>query len=558
MPVLRLFVNQNQHLRSGNSGLELCLQQVQSRNKPIPETTLSTKLLRSTFTVGGMTLLSRVFGLLRDITIATFFGATGGTDAFLVAFKIPNFMRRLFGEGAFSLAFVPVFSEYKEKHSREALKDLVDHVAGTLGGFLLLLSVLGMIFAPALVYLFAPGFTSNAGQLQLTAELLRITFPYIFFIALVAFAGGILNSFHQFAIPAFTPVLLNICLIASVFFLAPYFDEPLMGLAWGVAIAGVVQLLIQFPSLLKLGLMPVPRFKRGHEGVKKIIKLMIPAIFGSSVAQINLLLDTIIASFLVTGSVTWLYYSDRLLEFPLGVLGIAIATVILPTLSQQHAKESTEQFNQTLNWALRLVTLITIPACVGLFIMAGPILSSLFEYGKFTASDTHLSSLSLMAYMLGLPALIVIKILAPGYYARQDTRTPVKIGIIAMVCNMIMNIAFVVPLVMFDYEAPHVGLALATSASAYINAMLLYNGLRKTGIFHPQDGWAAWIFRIVIASVAMAAVVIWLNPDATQWSQWQIMGRLSNLAMIIIAGALSYFALLRLQGIRLAQLKKST
>ena len=421
-----------------------------------------------------------------------------------------------------------------------------------------MLSILGMIFAPALVYLFAPGFTSNAGQMQLTADLLRITFPYIFFIALVAFAGGILNSYHQFAIPAFTPVLLNICLIASVFFLAPYFDEPLMALAWGVAIAGITQLLLQFPALLKLGLMPRPKINRGHEGVKKIIKLMIPAIFGSSVAQINLLLDTVIASFLVTGSVTWLYYSDRLLEFPLGVLGIAIATVILPTLSQQHARASTEQFNQTLNWALRLVTLITIPACIGLFIMAGPILSSLFEYGRFTASDTYLSSLSLMAYMLGLPALIVIKILAPGYYARQDTRTPVRIGIIAMVCNMILNIAFVVPLVLADYEAPHIGLALATSLSAYINAMLLYNGLRNTSIFHPQAGWPAWIFRIVIASTAMAAVVIWLSPDATQWSQWQLTERLTNLAMIIIAGVFAYFVLLWLQGLRPAQLKKST
>ena len=467
-------------------------------------------------------------------------------------------MRRLFGEGAFSLAFVPVLSEYKEKHDKAVLKDLIDHVAGTLGGFLLLLSVLGMVFAPALVYVFAPGFTGNEGQLELTADLLRVTFPYIFFIALVAFAGGILNSFHQFAVPAFTPVLLNICLIASAFFLAPYFEEPLMALAWGVAVAGAVQLLIQFPSLLKLGLMPLPKLKRGHEGVKKIIRLMIPAIFGSSVAQINLLLDTVIASFLTVGSITWLYYSDRLLEFPLGVLGIAIATVILPTLSQQHARESTEQFNQTLNWALRLVTLIAIPAGVGLFILASPILSSLFEYGKFTSSDTYFASLSLMAYMLGLPAMIIIKILAPGYYARQDTRTPVKIGIIAMVCNMIMNIAFVVPLVMFDYEAPHVGLALATSLSAYINAFLLYNGLRKTGIFYPQTGWSTWIFRIVIACTAMTAVILWLNPDATQWSQWQTTGRLTNLAIIILAGALTYFSLLWSQGLRPAQLKKST
>ncbi|MCK4674434.1 MAG: murein biosynthesis integral membrane protein MurJ [Gammaproteobacteria bacterium] len=518
---------------------------------------MSTKLLRSTFTVGGMTLLSRVFGLLRDITLATFFGATGGTDAFLVAFKIPNFMRRLFGEGAFSLAFVPVLSEYREKHDKAALKDLVNHVAGTLGGFLLVLSILGMIFAPALVYLFAPGFTSDAGQLQLTADLLRITFPYIFFIALVAFAGGILNSFHQFAIPAFTPVLLNICLIASVFFLAPYFDEPLMALAWGVAIAGLTQLLLQFPALLKLGLMPIPKIKRGHEGVKKIIKLMIPAIFGSSVAQINLLLDTVIASFLVTGSVTWLYYSDRLLEFPLGVLGIAIATVILPTLSQQHARASTEQFNQTLNWALRLVTLITIPACAGLFILAGPILASLFEYGKFSAHDTYFSSLSLMAYMLGLPALIVIKILAPGFYARQDTRTPVRFGIIAMVCNMFLNILFVVPLVFMDYHAPHVGLALATSFSAYINAILLYRGLREKAVFQPQAGWPAWLFRIIIASIAMAAVVIWLTPDAIQWSQWLLVERLTRLGLIIISGAFVYFVLLWLQGLRPGQLKKS-
>ena len=505
-----------------------------------------------------MTLLSRVFGLLRDITLATVFGASGGTDAFLVAFKIPNFMRRLFGEGAFSQAFVPVFSEYKEKHERAALKDLVDHVAGSLGGFLFVLTALGMIFAPAMVYLFAPGFTDNPAQAQLTADLLRITFPYIFFIALVAFAGGILNSFHQFAIPAFTPVLLNLCLIASVYLLAPYFDEPLMALAWGVALAGVSQLLLQFPFLLKLGLMPIPKLKRGHAGVKKIIKLMLPAIIGSSVAQINLLLDTVIASFLITGSVTWLYYSDRLLEFPLGVLGIAIATVILPTLSQQHARASSEQFNQTLNWALRLVTLITIPACVGLFILAGPILASLFEYGKFSANDTYFASLSLMAYMLGLPALISIKILAPGYYARQDTRTPVRIGIIAMVSNMLMNIAFVVPMVMLDFEAPHVGLALATSISAYINAMMLYNGLRNNAIYQPQAGWIAWLFRICLATIAMAAVIIWLNPDAIQWSQWSLSERLSKLSIIIIASAFVYFILLWMQGLRPGQLKKST
>ncbi|MDT8282330.1 MAG: murein biosynthesis integral membrane protein MurJ, partial [Gammaproteobacteria bacterium] len=320
---------------------------------------------------------------------------------------------------------------------------------------------------------------------------------------------------------------------------------------------GLVQLLIQFPSLLRLGLMPTPKIKPDHPGIKKITRLMLPAIFGSSVAQINLLLDTIIASFLITGSVTWLYYSDRLLEFPLGVLGIAIATVILPTLSQQHARASNAQFNQTLNWALRLVTLITIPAGVGLFIMSGPILSALFEYGKFTANDTYLSSLSLMAYMLGLPALVIIKILAPGYYARQDTRTPVKIGIIAMVCNMVLNLVFVIPLVLYNYEAPHIGLALATSISAYINAILLYNGLRDNRIFIPQAGWGAWLFRIIIASTAMAAVVIGLNPDTIQWSQWPLFDRLLHLAGIILAAASSYFIMLFLQGLRPEQLKHS-
>ncbi len=505
-----------------------------------------------------MTLLSRVFGLLRDITLATFFGASGGTDAFLVAFKIPNFMRRLFAEGAFSLAFVPVLSEYREKHDKAVLKDLVNHVAGMLGSFLLVLSILGMIFAPALAHLFAPGFASNAEQMQLTIDLLRITFPYIFFIALVAFAGGILNSYQQFALPAFTPVLLNISLIASAFFLAPYFDEPLMALAWGVAIAGVAQLLLQFPALLKLGLMPIPKIKRNHAGVNKIATLMLPAIFGSSVAQINLLLDTVIASFLITGSVTWLYYSDRLLEFPLGILGIAIATVILPTLSQQHARASAVQFNQTLNWALRLVALITVPAFVGLFILAGPILSSLFEYGKFTAEDTYFSSLSLMAYMLGLPALIAIKVLAPGFYARQDIRTPVRIAIIALVSNMVLNLLFVIPMVMMNYQAPHVGLALATSFAAYINAILLYRGLRKKAIFTPQTGWFDWLFRIIIATIVMAAVIIWLSPDTSQWSHWGSVQRLSRLALIIFSGAFVYFGLLWLQGLRPSQLKQST
>jgi putative peptidoglycan lipid II flippase len=502
-----------------------------------------------------MTLLSRIFGLLRDITLATLFGASGGTDAFLVAFKIPNFMRRLFAEGAFSQAFVPVFSEYKEKRSEAELQDLVDHVAGSLGGVLLLISIAGALGAPLLVYLFAPGFHDEPARFNLTAEMLRITFPYLFFIALVAFAGGILNSFNRFAVPAFTPVLLNLCLMAAAYWLAPLFEQPLMALAWGVAGAGLCQLLFQFPSLLKLKLYPRPRFSRHHEGVSRILKLMLPAVIGSSVAQINLLLDTVIASFLIAGSVSWLYYSDRLLEFPLGVLGIAVATVILPALSKQHARETHDSFNHTLDWAIRLVVLVALPACIGLLLMAAPILAALFQYGEFEAADTHMASLSLMAYMLGLPGFIMIKVLAPGYYARQDTKTPVRIAVVAMVSNMALNILFTVPLVYLDYEAPHVGLALATSCSAYINAVMLYRGLRRCGVYRPLAGWGRLMLQILLACVGMAALLLYLTPELSVWTTLIPVERLLYLGGIIGSAAVAYFALLWLGGLRFADLR---
>ncbi len=504
-----------------------------------------------------MTLLSRVFGLLRDITLATVFGVSGGTDAFLIAFKIPNFMRRLFAEGAFSQAFVPVFSEYKEKHSREALHDLIDHVAGSLGAVLLLITAIGSIAAPLLVYLFAPGFWDEPERFDLTAEMLRITFPYLFFIALVAFTGGILNSYNRFAVPAFTPVVLNLCLIFAALWLAPLFEQPLMALAWGVAVAGVLQLLLQFPFLLKLKLFPIPRIRRRHQGVSKILRLMLPAVIGSSVAQINLLLDTIIASFLAIGSVTWLYYSDRMLEFPLGVLGIAIATVILPALSQQHASESREHFNQTLDWALKMVMLVALPAGLGLLLLAGPIIATLFQHGDFAATDTYMASLSLMAYILGLPAFILIKVLAPGFYSRQDTKTPVRIAIIAMVCNMALNILFVVPMVMLQYEAPHVGLALATSTSGYINAILLYRGLRKDSVYQPLPGWGRMISKMLVACTGMTAVLLYLTPGLEIWAWLTVLERVLFLASIIGTAAVIYFAILWLSGIRPDRLKRA-
>lgn len=513
--------------------------------------------MQSTAVVSGMTLLSRVFGLLRDITLATVFGASGGMDAFIIAFKIPNFMRRLFAEGAFSQAFVPVFSEYKEKRSREQLQDLVNHVAGKLGGILLLTTALGSMAAPLLAMVFAPGFfLHDAERFQLTWEMLRITFPYLFFIALTAFAGGILNSFNRFAIPAFTPILLNLCMIGAALWLAPFFDPPLMALAWGVALAGLLQFLIQLPYLKKLGLIPRPRFKRHHEGVSKILKLMLPAIIGSSVAQINLLLDTVIASFLVAGSVSWLYYSDRLLEFPLGILGIAAATVILPALSKQYARQSTEEFNQTLNWAIQLMLIIALPASIGLFLLAGPILSTLFQHGMFTASDTYMASLSLMAYMVGLPGFIMIKILAPGYYSRQDTRTPVRIAIIAMITNMVLNIAFVVPMVILEYEAPHVGLALATSLAAYLNAFMLYRGLRQSGVFTPASSWPKLLTQITVAIVCMGLVLIQLTPALVNWGGWTLLDRIERITGLIIIASTVYFAVLLLLGLRPRHLHK--
>ncbi|VAW70824.1 Proposed peptidoglycan lipid II flippase MurJ [hydrothermal vent metagenome] len=518
-------------------------------------------LFKSTAIVGAMTFLSRILGLARDIIFASFFGASGSTDAFFVAFKIPNFMRRLFAEGAFSQAFVPVFSEYRETRSFNELKDLVNHVSGSLGGFLLLTSIVGSLAAPLLVYLFAPGFSDSTAtnaedRFQLTTDMLSITFPYIFFISLTALAGGILNSYNKFAVPAFTPVLLNLCLISAALWGKDYFDQPIMALAWGVALAGFIQLLFQLPFLAQLKLLPMPRFKQAHAGVKKIQKLMLPAIIGSSVAQINLLLDTIIASFLVAGSVSWLYYSDRLVEFPLGVFGIALATVILPNLSRQHANQSSQQFNQTLDWALKLVTLIALPASLGLLILAGPLLAALFGYGEFSLHDTQMSSLSLMAYALGLPAFIYIKVLAPGYYARQDTKTPMKIGIRAMITNMFLNLLFVIPLVMFDFEGPHLGLALATTGSAGMNAFLLYRGLRQQGIYQHLSGWRKLLIRAIIANTLMAAFLLYFSPPVQVWLEWPLLERVPTLLGFVFIAMCIYSASLFLCGFRPQQLQQ--
>ena len=493
--------------------------------------------------VGGNTLLSRILGFVRDLVVARIFGADGGTDAFFVAFKVPNFMRRLFTEGAFSMAFVPVLTEYKERRSTLELKRFVDDVAGTLGAVVLAVTVIGVLAAPLLVYLFAPGFAGDAGRLDLTAEMLRLTFPYLLFISLTAFAGGILNTYERFGVPAFTPVLLNISLITCALWLAPRMDQPILALAWGVFIAGVAQLLFQFPFLARLRLLPRPRWNPDDEGVRRIVKLMLPALFGVSVTQVSLLLDTLLASFLVSGSISWLYYSDRLMEFPLGILGVALGTVILPQLSQRHAAATPEAFSATIDWALRWVLLLGVPAAVGLFLLSGPMLATLFYSGEFTAGDVAMAERSLMAYSIGLVAFMGIKVLAPGFYARQDTKTPVRIAVIAMGTNMVFNLLLMFPL-------GHAGLALATTIAALVNAALLLRGLLRGRVYQPAPGWTKLLVRGLGACLVMGVV---LHIGTGDTDQWLVLGsgeRILRLLGWILAGGILYGVSLLALGVR--------
>ncbi len=506
-------------------------------------------LLRSSSLVGLMTLLSRVMGLLRDVVIAHSFGAGASADAFFVAFKIPNFLRRLFAEGAFAQAFVPVLSEYRTQGSLAEVRLLIDRVAGSLGWVLSLITLVAMLAAPLLAMLFAPGFYLNdTVKYQLTVELLRLTFPYLLLISLTAFAGSILNSYDRFAIPAFTPVLLNLSLIGSVFWLQPLLQTPVMALAWGVLIAGVTQLLLQLPFLARVHLLPRPKVDFNHPGVRKIVTLMIPALFGVSVSQINLLLDTVLASLLQTGSVSWLYFSDRLVELPLGVFGIAIATVILPTLSRKHAEQSPQAFAAMLDWAMRMVLLIGVPAALALWLLAGPLLVTLFQYGAMTPEDVRQASYSLRAYSLGLLAFMLIKVLAPGYFSRQDTKTPVKIGIWAMGVNMLLNLALIVPLA-------HAGLALATSLSAFLNAGLLLRGLLRAEVMRWQPGWLRFGLQLGAANLALALLLAGFVPELSQWLSWTVWERALTMGLSCVLGGGVYVAILWLCGVRLQSLR---
>lgn len=514
-----------------------------------PSADKAPSLLRSGMVVSIMTMLSRVLGMVRDVVVAAYFGSKSEADAFFIAFKIPNFLRRLFAEGAFAQAFVPVLSEYRTRYTLAEVQNLVNRVTGTLGITLAGITLLGVAGAPVLITLFAPGFYGETEKLELATQMLRITFPYLFLISLTALCGAILNSYGRFAVPAFTPVLLNLCMIGATIFMTPYFDQPILALAWGVFIAGVVQLLFQLPFLAQIRLLPIPRPDRKHEGVRRIMTLMIPALFGVSVSQINLLLDTVLASFLQTGSISWLYYADRLSELPLGAFGIAIGTVILPALSRQHAGEDPKAFAATLDWAVRMVLLVGVPAALALLLLAEPLIATLFHYGAMTERDVVQSANALRAYAVGVMTFMLIKVLAPGYFARQDMKTPVRIAVTCMVANMVFNLILVWPLA-------HVGLALATSLSALLNAGMLWWGLRKIGVYQAQPGWPMFTLRLLLACAALSIVVLWLAADVQQWFEWGWQQKVLQMSILVVTGIAVFLVTLVASGMRMRHVRK--
>jgi putative peptidoglycan lipid II flippase len=511
----------------------------------------SMNLLRALATISGLTLVSRILAFTRDVLIARIFGAGMATDAFFVAFKLPNLLRRMFAEGAFSQAFVPIFGEYKNRKGQEETKLLVDHVTTMLALILFVVTAIGIVAAPILVYISAPGFVKNAEQFELTVQLLRITSPYIFFISLVAVAAGILNTYNKFWVPAFAPILLNLCFIGGALWGAPYFEQPIMALAWAVFVAGFVQLAFQIPFLKKIGMLPTIRFSWKDEGMWRVIKQMGPAIFGVSIAQLSLIINTIFASLLVAGSVSWLYYADRLMEFPTGILGVAISTILLPSLSKSHATNDTAEYSKLLDWGLRLTIMLTLPAALALGMIAVPLLATFFQHGAFTTNDVLMSRAALVGYSVGLIGLILVKILAPGFYARQDIKTPVKIGIVTLIATQAMNVLFV-----FGFHMAHAGLALSIGLGACLNSAILFYFLRKNGIYRAETGWMKFFLKILLAVTALG-VTLWFGMGAEQhWLTTSGWSRIIHLTWLVVAGVAVYFAVLFALGFRLKDFSK--
>ena len=511
----------------------------------------SMNLLKSLATISSLTLLSRILAFVRDVLIARVFGAGMATDAFFVAFKLPNLLRRMFAEGAFSQAFVPIFGEYKNRRGHEETQLLVDHVTTMLAIILFIVTLVGIIAAPILVYISAPGFAKDPGKFELTVQLLRLTSPYIFFISLVAVAAAILNTYKKFWVPAFAPVLLNVCFIGGALWLAPYCDPPVMALAWAVFVAGVVQLAFQIPFLKKIGMLPSIRFSLQDEGMWRVIKLMGPAMFGVSIAQISLIINTIFASFLAVGSVSWLYYADRLMEFPSGVLGVALGTILLPSLSKHHADRNPEEYSRLLDWGLRLTFMLALPAALALGMIAVPLLSTFFQHGEFAVNDVLMTREALVGYSVGLIGIILVKILAPGFYARQNIKTPVKIAIFTLFATQAMNVLFV-----FVLDLRHAGLALSIGLAACLNSAILYHFLRKHDIYRPEPGWAGFFVRLVIALLALC-VVLWFGMGSEQsWLETSGWERILRLTGLVVGGVVVYFAALAAMGFRVGDFSK--
>lgn len=501
-------------------------------------------LLKALATVSSMTLLSRILGFVRDTVIARAFGAGIATDAFFVAFKIPNLLRRLFAEGAFAQAFVPILAEYKNRRGEADARLLIDHVSGLLALALFVVTLLGVLAAPAIVYVSAPGFAAVPDKFALTIDLLRITFPYILFVSLVSLAGGILNTYSRFSVPALTPALLNLSFIGFALWGAPYFEPPVKALAWAVFCGGVLQLAFQVPFLLRLKMLPRFKLDFRDEGVWRVLRQMGPAVFGVSISQVSLLINTIFASFLVTGSVSWLYYADRLMEFPTGLLGVALGTILLPSLSKAYADETDGEYAKLLDWGLRLTLMLALPAAVALALLAVPLITTLFHYGEFSNHDVLMTRNALVAYSVGLLGLILVKVLAPGFYARQNIKTPVKIAVVALLATQAMNFVFMWPF-------QHAGLALAIGLGACLNAGLLYYKLREHNIYTPQPGWMAYMLKIAVAIAAMG-VCLWFSAGSDQaWLAAAASKKAGHLAGLVLLGAAAYFGTLWLLGFRL-------
>jgi len=501
-------------------------------------------LLKALAAVSSMTLLSRILGFVRDTVVARAFGAGLATDAFFVAFKIPNLLRRLFAEGAFSQAFVPIFAEYKNRRGEADARILVDNVSGVLALALAVVTLIGVAAAPLIVYVSAPGFTATPEKFALTIDLLRITFPYILFISLVSLAGGILNTYSRFSVPALTPALLNLTFIGFALWAAPYFNPPIKALAWAVFCGGVLQLAFQIPFLLKIKMLPRFKLDLKDAGVSRVIRQMGPAVFGVSIGQVSLLINTIFASFLVSGSVSWLYYADRLMEFPTGLLGVALGTILLPSLAKHYSDQSAAEYSKLLDWGLRLTLMLALPAAVALAVLAVPLIATLFHYGQFSQHDVFMTRNALVAYSVGLLGLILVKVLAPGFYARQNIRTPVRIAIIALVATQAMNFAFIGFL-------QHAGLALAIGLGACLNAGLLYYKLRQFEIYAPQPGWAKFALKILLAIVAMGACLKFAAGPDTVWLAANGLVKVWRLTGVVLLGGVAYFAALWALGFRL-------